>query len=122
MVTRMSAKRIRSNYHKRILEWLIDSGGSVSDVAQALDLRMPHASLALSQLRESGDIIRDDQTGIRGAIHRITAKGRERLELDAVACLEQYVDEIPEGKDAIILDSNGPMLLLGYVNNLPSSL
>ena len=122
MVTQVSAKRIRSNYHKRILEWLIDSGGSVSDVAQALDLRMPHASLALSQLRESGDIVRDDQTGIRGAIHRITAKGRERLELDAVGCLELYVDIIPEGKDAIILDSNGPMLLLGYVNNVPSSL
>lgn len=122
MVTGMSSKRIRSNYHKRILEWLIDSGGSVSDVAQALDLRMPHASLALSQLRESGDIIRDDQTGIRGAIHRITAKGRERLELDAIACLERYVGEIPEGKDAIVLDSNGPMLLLGYVNNAPPSL
>ena len=118
----MSAKRIRSNYHKRILEWLIDSGGSVSDVAQALDLRMPHASLALSQLRDSGDISRDDQTGIRGAIHRITAKGRERLEQDAVACLERYVNEIPKGRDALILDSNGPMLLLGYVNKMPSSL
>ena len=122
MVTRMSAKRIRSNYHKRVLEWLIDSGGSVSDVAQALDLRMPHASLALSQLRQSGDISRDDQTGIRGAIHRITAKGRERLEQDAVACLTMYMDKIPEGKDAVILDSNGPMLLLGYVNKRPSTL
>ena len=122
MVTRMSAKRIRSNYHKRILEWLIDTGGSVSDVAQALDLRMPHASLALRQLRESRDIIRDDQTGIRGSIHRITAKGRERLEQDSVACLNNYVTNIPDDRDAIILDSNGPMLLLGYVNSMPSSL
>ena len=72
MVTSTSGKRIRSSYQKRILEWLIDSGGSVSDVAQALDLRVPHASLALSQLRESGDVIRDDDTGIRGAIHRIS--------------------------------------------------
>lgn len=118
----MSGKRIRSNYHKRVLEWLIDSGGSVSDIAQALDLRMPHASLALSQLRDSGDIRRDDQTGIRGAIHRITARGRQRLEQDAEACLETYISEIPEGKDAIVLDSNGPMLLLGYVNSKPSTL
>ena len=56
----MFGKRIRSSYHKRVLEWLIDAGGSVSDIAQALDLRMPHASLALRQLRDSGDILRDD--------------------------------------------------------------
>ncbi|MAV43706.1 MAG: hypothetical protein CMA30_04430, partial [Euryarchaeota archaeon] len=122
MVTSTSGKRIRSSYQKRILEWLIDSGGSVSDVAQALDLRVPHASLALSQLRESGDVIRDDDTGIRGAIHRISEKGRARLELDAVACLEKYVREIPENMDAIVLDSNGPMLLLGYANKTPPSL
>ncbi len=89
MVTTTSSKRIRSGYHKRILEWLIDAGGSVSDIAQALDLRVPHASLALSQLRDSGDVVRDDDTGIRGAIHRISEKGRQRLELDAVACLEK---------------------------------
>ena len=105
-----------------LLEWLIDSGGSVSDVAQALDLRVPHASLALSQLRESGDVIRDDDTGIRGAIHQISDKGRARLELDAVACLEKYVREIPENMDAVVLDSNGPMLLLGYANKTPPSL
>ena len=122
MVTSTSNKRIRSSYHKRILEWLIDAGGSVSDIAQALDLRMPHASLALSQLRELGDVIRDDGTGIRGAVHRISDKGRERLESDAVACLEKYVNEIPENMDTIVLDSNGPMLLLGYANKTPSSL
>jgi hypothetical protein len=118
----MFGKRIRSSYHKRVLEWLIDAGGSVSDIAQALDLRMPHASLALRQLRDSGDILRDDFTGIRGAIHRITQQGRKRLEQDAVACLQTYVKQIPDNKDAIVLDSNGPMLLIGYVNNTPSSL
>ena len=122
MVTITSSKRIRSGYHKRILEWLIDAGGSVSDIAQALDLRVPHASLALSQLRDSGDVVRDDETGIRGAIHRISEKGRQRLELDAVACLEKYVREIPDNMDAIVLDSNGPMLLLGYANKTPPSL
>ncbi len=122
MVTSTFNKRIRSSYHKRILEWLIDAGGSVSDIAQALDLRMPHASLALSQLRELGDVIRDDGTGIRGAVHRISDKGRERLESDAVACLEKYVNEIPDNMDTIVLDSNGPMLLLGYANKTPSSL
>ena len=122
MVTSTSSKRIRSGYHKRILEWLIDAGGSVSDIAQALDLRVPHASLALSQLRDSGDVVRDDDTGIRGAIHRISEKGRQRLELDAVACLEKYVREIPDNMDAIVLDSNGPMLLLGYANKTPPSL
>ena len=122
MVTSTSSKRIRSSYHKRILEWLIDSGGSVSDIAQALDLRMPHASLALSQLRELGDVTRDDGTGIRGAVHRISEKGRERLESDAVVCLERYVSQIPENMDTIVLDSNGPMLLLGYANKTPPSL
>ena len=57
LVTMGNPKRIRSNYQRRVLDWLTDGGGTVSDVARALNLRMPHASAALKQLRESGDVV-----------------------------------------------------------------
>ena len=75
----MSKGRIRSNYQRRVLNWLLDGGGTVSQIATALALQMPHASLALRQLRERGDVGRDDEAGIRGADHFITDQGRLRL-------------------------------------------
>ena len=48
----MSGERIRSGHQRRVLNWLLDGGGTVSEIAESLELRMPHASLALRQLRE----------------------------------------------------------------------
>ena len=118
----MSKGRIRSNYQRRVLNWLLDGGGTVSDVAGALTLQMPHASLALRQLRERGDVLREDQTGIRGALHFITQQGRLRLELDALARLKDAPLNAPPLADGILLGHDGQHVLLGYVKPLLSEL
>ena len=47
--------RIRSKHQRRVLDWLADGGGTVTEVSNALGIRVPHASAALKKLRESGD-------------------------------------------------------------------
>ena len=47
------SNRIRSTYQRRILDWLADGGGTVTEVSQALNIRVPHASAALKKLREN---------------------------------------------------------------------
>ena len=59
------SNRIRSTYQRRVLDWLADGGGTVTEVSRALSIRVPHASAALKQLRESGDVVRDDAS-LRG--------------------------------------------------------
>ena len=118
----MSKGRIRSNYQRRVLNWLLDGGGTVSDLAGALALQMPHASLALRQLRERDDVLREDQTGIRGALHFITEQGRLRLELDALARLKDAPLNAPSRADVILLGHDGQHVLLGYVKPLLSEL
>ena len=116
----MSNVRIRSGYQRRILDWLSDGGGTVSDISEQLELRMPHVSLALRQLRESGDVVREDQSGIRGAVHRMTSSGFERLQQDSLHRIKKYVKQIPSDGEIILLSRDDSALLLGYVNE-PSS-
>lgn len=118
----MSKGRIRSNYQRRVLNWLLDGGGTVSHIATALSLQMPHASLALRQLRERGDVGRDDEAGIRGADHFITDQGRLRLEHDALARLRDAPLEGATQADGIMLGHDGQYVLLGYVKQLQSEL
>lgn len=118
----MSGERIRSGHQRRVLNWLLDGGGTVSEIAESLELRMPHASLALRQLRERKEVSRDEQGSIRGAIHRLNEAGRMRLSEDAVARARTLITEIPQQADAIVLSQDGPQLLLGYVKNPNSRL
>ena len=118
----MSKGRIRSGYQRRILDWLADGGGTVSDISEQLKLRMPHVSLALRQLRDSGDVVREDQSGIRGAVHRLTTAGIERLQQDSLHRIKKYVKEIPVSGEIILLSRDDSTLLLGYVNEPPSPL
>ena len=107
-------KRIRSNYQRRVLDWLTDGGGTVSDVARALNLRMPHASAALKQLRESGDVVRDEEN-IRGSYYRVTSQGLSRIEADELYRLISSVQwPPPPGAAGIVLSRDGYLLLLGY--------
>jgi hypothetical protein len=115
----VSKGRIRSGYQRRILDWLSDGGGTVSDISEQLELRMPHASLALRQLRDNGDVIREDHSGIRGAVHRMTPVGVERLQQDSVHRISKYVKEIPLEGEMILLSRDDSTLLFGYVNNPP---
>ena len=111
----MSAKQIRSGHQRRVLNWLIDGSGTVSHIAESLNLRMPHASLALRQLRERGEVSRDEQGSIRGAKHRLNEAGRARLAEDALARAQQHVRERPVQAEAIVLSLDGAHVLLGYV-------
>ena len=116
----MSEKRIRSSHQRRVLNWLLDGSGTVSDIAEALKLRMPHASLALRQLRERNEVSRDEQGSIRGAKHRLNEAGRARLIEDSLARARQLVTSRPVGAEGIVLSKEGPHVLLGYVKP-PSS-
>ena len=116
----MSGERIRSGHQRRVLNWLLDGGGTVSEIAESLELRMPHASLALRHLRERNEVSRDEQGSIRGAIHRLNEAGRRRLSEDALARARALITQIPQQADAIVLSQDGPHLLLGYVKS-PSS-
>jgi hypothetical protein len=114
MVTMIRGNRIRSTYQRRVLDWLADGGGTVTEVSKALKIRVPHASAALKQLRESGDVVRDD-VSIRGSRYRLSSQGLARLESDGFARLNQLVSwPPPPGAAGIILAREGPMLLLGY--------
>ena len=118
----MSKGRIRSGYQRRILDWLADGGGTVSDISEQLGLRMPHVSLALRQLRDRNDVVREDQSGIRGAVHRLTTSGLDRLQQDSLHRIKKYINEIPANGEIILLSRDDSALLLGYVNEPPSPL
>ena len=116
----MSGKRIRSSHQRRVLNWLLDGSGTVSEIAEALNLRMPHASLALRQLRERNEVSRDEQGSIRGAKHRLNEVGRARLNEDLLSRARQLATQRPEKAEGIVLAQDGAHVMLGYVKP-PSS-
>ena len=121
-VTFLSKTRIRSRYQRQILAWLNDDSGSVSEISKSLDIRTPHASLALSELRKKGFVHRDDTYGIRGALHSITESGRAILEENRLSLFRKYAANIDQDFDGVLLESNGNELLLCYHKNPPNSL
>ena len=118
----MPKKTIRSRYQRRILDWLLDGGGTVSQASEVLGIAMPHASLAMRQLRELGDVQRDDSASIRGAVHRLTPRGAEHLLLDLIERVRQHVNNIPNGMNAVVLSNDHSSVVLGVLSEPPSRL
>lgn len=118
----MSKVRVRSLYQRRILNWLLDNIGSVSEISKILGIRTPHTSLALNELRKKGLVHRDDAHGIRGAMHSITESGRISLEEYRLELYRKYVTKGETKLDGVVLESKGVELLLCYHHNPPDSL
>ena len=83
---------------------------------------MPHASLAMRHLREAGEVQRDDGASIRGAVHRLTEQGAQRLLMDLVGRLKKHTRQIPGGKNAVVLSSDGTSIVLGILQSPESRL
>ena len=83
---------------------------------------MPHASLAMRNLREAGAVQRDDGASIRGAVHRLTEDGAQRLLMDLVGRLKKYTRQIPSEKNAVVLSSDGTSIVLGILQTPESRL
>ncbi len=115
-MTMVRTNRIRSKHQRRVLDWLADGGGTVTEVSNALGIRVPHASAALKKLRESGDVVRDE-ANIRGSRYRLSSQGLARLESDAITRMSELVQwPPPPGAAGIVLARDGPMILLGYAS------
>ena len=121
-MTNLSGRKLRSRSQRRILRWLVDYSGSLTDISNSLKIRTPHTSLALSELRKRNLVYRDDSHGIRGAIHSITEYGREILEQDRLSLYKKYSTNLEPNYDGIVLESKDTELLLCYQKNTPISL
>jgi len=111
----MPATGLRSAVHRQALLHVLRQPSTVSQLAKALGLRMPHASLACKQLREQGLVRRDEAHGLRNAAYTLTAQGRARLDADALSKITGRFDEIPRHRTGVVLQVEGDDVLIGYV-------
>ena len=118
----MPKKTIRSRYQRRILDWLLDGGGTVSQASDALGIAMPHASLAMRQLRDLGEVQRDESVSIRGAVHRLTSRGEEHLLQDLIERVRQHAGSVNPGMNGVVLSNDRTSIVLGVLSTPPSRL
>ncbi|MEK9731144.1 MAG: winged helix-turn-helix domain-containing protein [Candidatus Poseidoniales archaeon] len=119
----MTIRAIRSRTHRKILHHLMDGPATVSELADFSGMKLPHMSLGCKQLRETGDIQRDDSIGIRGASLRLTTQGIHRIQSDMIHhMLRSKIGEFDKKMDAIVIKDEGSKVLIGYTktphNNL----
>lgn len=111
----MTIRAIRSRTHRKILHHLMDGSATVSELAELTGMKLPHMSLGCKQLRESGDIQREDSTGIRGAFLRLTTQGTDRIKGDMIHhLLRAKIGEFDKKMDALVIKSEGSKVLIGY--------
>lgn len=106
---------IRSAAHRQILAWLRQGPATVSDIAEQFAMRMPHASLACRQLRDSGLVVRDESGGLRNAPMYLSQAGRDRLRENGVAKLKQHAHRFDRKSAACVLQADASDVLIGYV-------
>ncbi|MAF94063.1 hypothetical protein CMO85_05305, partial [Candidatus Woesearchaeota archaeon] len=118
----MPTRTIRSAAHRHILVWLRHGSSTVSEIAAAFGMRMPHASLACRQLREAGLITRDESGGLRNAPLFLSQRGVERLREDAVSKMLGYADVLSSTKASMVLHADDTNVLLAYTQSPVGSL
>ena len=97
---------------------MADGGGSISEAANSVGLRLSHASATFKKLRTEGLVMVDQSEHQRGSIQRLTPQGWARLEHDELARLENInLNKIPENAEGCLLARDGAMLLLGYLKS-----
>ena len=111
----MSGQNIRSSVHRQVLLHLRRRPATVSQLAQALNLRMPHASLACKQLKVQGWVHRDESSGLRNAPFSLTHEGLARLDADALAKIGAQFNDVPRQQTGVVLQSEGEDVLIGYL-------
>lgn len=117
----MPGQNIRSSIHRQVLLHLRRRSATVSQVANALNLRMPHASLACKQLKIQGWVHRDESSGLRNAPFSLTHEGLLGLEADALAKIGDEFNDIPRQQTGVVLQAEGKDVLIGYAEQPESS-
>ena len=107
--------RIRSKHRRRLLGRLTEGGATVSELANDVGLRVPHASAELKRLRNDGLVSSDQSEGSRGASMHLTQSGWETIRSDE---LSRAMEATPLPSDSgmfCLLSRDGPNLLLGVL-------
>ena len=79
---KITPKKIRSKHRLRMMIRLSEEAETVSDLAQLVGLRVPHASAEIRKMREEGLVSSDLITGSRGAKISLSERGWHSLNSD----------------------------------------
>ena len=79
---KITPKKIRSKYRLRLMNRLVESQETVSELAKSVGLRMPHASAEIKRMRDEKLVSSDLEIGSRGAKIRLTEEGIKVLQMD----------------------------------------
>ena len=112
--------RIRSKHRRRLLGRLTEGGATVSELANDVGLRVPHASAELKRLRNDRLVSSDQSEGSRGASMHLTQSGWEAIRSDE---LSRAIEASPIPADSgmcCLLSRDGPNLLLGVLQPIQS--
>ena len=109
--------KIRSRNKRRILRYLAERSSTVSEVAIATGIRVPHASAEIRRLRNDTLLDSDMPSGSRGGkLHLDRKNGWGVLKSDELAMASEAKTISMEERGYCILFRDGPNLLLGLTD------
>ncbi|MBK64874.1 MAG: hypothetical protein CMB47_05065 [Euryarchaeota archaeon] len=112
---KITPKKIRSKYRLRLMNRLVESQETVSELAKSVGLRMPHASAEIKRMRDEKLVSSDLEIGSRGAKIRLTEEGIKVLQMDEWYKAEEALP-IPKDNDKIcVLYREGTDILFAFL-------
>ena len=112
--------RIRSKHRRRLLGRLTEGGATVSELANDVGLRVPHASAELKRLRIDGLVSSDQSEGSRGASMHLTQNGWETIRSDELSRAMEAIPLPSQSEMCCLLSRDGPNLLLAVLQPIRS--